>query len=99
MALLFVKFKKSGSNLKGTIMQVAYYMYYVSKFLNAKVPEAVINIVPERRIIKIKPSEELFSKVEETIREVREIVSSEKVPEPVKKSYCRKCAYKNFCWG
>lgn len=97
--IIIHEIKKSGSNMQGTIMQVAYYLYYVSKVLNQNAPEAIINLVSERRIIKVKPSEELFREVEKSIKEVKEVVSSEKVPEPKKTPYCRKCAYKNFCWG
>jgi CRISPR-associated exonuclease Cas4 len=97
--VLLHEIKKSGSNMQGTVMQVAYYMYYIYKLSNQTVKEAVINVVSERRIIKIKPNPELFKNVEKSISDVKKVISSEKVPEPKRTPYCRKCAYRDFCWG
>ena len=97
--VLVHEIKKSSSNMQGTVMQVAYYMYYISKLSHQIVPEAVINVVSERRIVKIKPSPELFKNVEKSINDVKKIISSEKVPEPKRTQYCKKCAYRDFCWG
>jgi CRISPR-associated exonuclease Cas4 len=56
-------------------------------------------IPTERRKIKVKLDKDTETLLLKILSEIKEIVKKERPPPPVKIPYCRKCAYKEFCWA
>lgn len=78
-------------------MQIAYYLYYLD-YLGIK-KTGTINYVKEKRIEEIKLTDELKRQIEETLIDIKNIVSMKKPPEFQKLPYCKKCAYYEFCYA
>ncbi|MGJ8455630.1 CRISPR-associated protein Cas4 [Pseudothermotoga sp. U03pept] len=78
-------------------IQVLYYLYYL-KLLGVQ-RKGVINYPKMRRKEEVSLTPEAEEEVQEALKKVEEVLSSRKPPVAVKKSYCSKCAYYEFCFG
>lgn len=78
-------------------MQIAYYLYYLD-YLGIK-KTGTINYVREKRIEEIKLTDELKKEVEETLIDIKKVISMDKPPKFEKLPYCKKCAYYEFCYA
>ncbi|AEC52729.1 hypothetical protein PNA2_1814 [Pyrococcus sp. NA2] len=77
-------------------MQALYYLYYLKKFgIKAK---AILHYpkLGETREITLEGRER---EVEDAIIQVEVIKSMKKPPKPKKSPICKKCAYRELCWG
>jgi len=88
--------KKSSRFLKSATMQLAYYLYRLKE--TGAEGKGELLIPKERKRIKVELTPELESELEEASSSIKEIISREKPPEPVKIRFCNHCAYKEFCW-
>jgi CRISPR-associated exonuclease Cas4 len=52
-----------------------------------------------RRTVNVELTDELASRLESVLEEIRAILSKPSVPAPVKIGYCRRCSYNELCWG
>ncbi|MGB9809640.1 MAG: CRISPR-associated protein Cas4 [Caldanaerobacter sp.] len=77
-------------------MQILYYLYYLKKLGIKK--KGVLNYPKQRKREIIELTLEDERKVEDALYRVGEIIKMEKPPSVVKKSYCKKCAYYEFCF-
>jgi CRISPR-associated exonuclease Cas4 len=89
--------KTSSRYLEAAKFQLAYYLYRL-KEMGIRC-SGLITIPKEKKRIKVILDERIERKLIETFDEIKKIVSSEKPPPQVRIPYCRKCAYKDFCWG
>lgn len=88
--------KKSRKMERAHIFQLLYYLYYLKrKGVKAR---GIVNYPLLRRTREIVLDEEKEREVETIIREIDALVAKEKPPKPVKRTYCRKCSYYEFCW-
>ena len=88
--------KTSSRYTDAAILQLSYYLYRLKEYgIEA---EGEIRIPRERKTINVKLDEELEMKLLSALEEIRMIMMMEKPPKPVKIKFCRKCAYKHFCW-
>lgn len=78
-------------------MQLLYYLYYLKRLGVEK--KGVINYPKMRKREEVELTPEAEKEVEEALVRVREVLSMEKPPKVVKKPYCTKCAYYEFCFG
>ncbi|MGC8593817.1 MAG: CRISPR-associated protein Cas4 [Nitrososphaeria archaeon] len=86
--------KTSSKYLEATKFQLLYYIY---RFRDEGVDvEGEILIPKEGKRIKVDKAD--ISKLETVLQKISEIVRMEKPPLPQKIPFCRKCAYRNFCW-
>ncbi len=86
--------KTSSKYLEATKFQLLYYIY---RFREEGVDvEGEILIPKEGKRIKVDKAD--ISKLETILQKISEIVRMEKPPLPQKIPFCRKCAYRNFCW-
>ncbi len=77
-------------------MQVLYYLYYLKNLgINKK---GILNYPKQRRkeIIELTPEHE--EKIKEALKRIEEIINMTKPPPIIKKGYCEKCAYYDFCF-
>jgi CRISPR-associated exonuclease Cas4 len=57
-----------------------------------------IRIPKERKRILVFLDKENRDALMDALNDIKKIVNAEKPPEPIRIPYCRKCAYKDFCW-
>lgn len=89
--------KKSSRFEMPAKMQLAYYLYKLKRIgMEAK---GELLIPKEKKRIKIELNEELEKEIEKTVEHIKEVIAKEKPPPPRKIKYCRKCAYRYFCWA
>ncbi|MEM0204001.1 MAG: CRISPR-associated protein Cas4 [Archaeoglobaceae archaeon] len=89
-----VEVKKSTAMEKADYYQVLYYLYYLSNFgINAK---GRISYPKQKKVIEVT-LEGKKEEIEEVLRKISEVLRGD-MPKPEYKSYCRKCAYFEFCF-
>jgi len=88
--------KKSKSMESAHRLQLLFYLY---KLQERGVPSVgYINYPAMNRRIEVVPTEEDFVEIEKVLEGIGKIVTGP-MPLPVKKRFCRKCAYEEFCWS
>ncbi|ASJ15758.1 CRISPR-associated protein Cas4 [Thermococcus chitonophagus] len=94
--LRVIEIKKSSKLEEPAKWQLKYYLYYLKKAGIEAV--GIISYPKEGRQEEIKLTREDIRVLEDAIKEIEEIIASDKPPKAVKKPYCKKCSYKDFCW-
>ncbi len=89
--------KTSSKFVEATKLQLGYYLYRLER-MRIKM-DGVIVVPRERRRIRVTLDDQLREKVLKAIKEIRDICSSQTPPQPVKIPFCRRCAYRDFCWA
>lgn len=78
-------------------MQLVYSLYILKNMgIYAK---GELLIPTEKKKIEVELNEELEKEIEKVVLKIKEIMAEEKPPPPKKIKYCRKCAYRYFCWA
>jgi len=77
-------------------MQILYYLYYLKKLGIKK--RGILNYPKEKKREIVELTQEYEKKVEDALHRVEEVIKMEKPPPVIKKSYCKKCAYYEFCF-
>jgi len=88
--------KKSKSFDEAHRLQLLYYLYRLAQGGVRAV--GVLDYPLTNRHERIEPTAEAFAEVEEALAAIPTIVRGP-MPPPVRKKYCAKCAYQEFCWG
>lgn len=89
--------KKSSRFLESATMQLAFYLFRLEQFGLHLTGELLFP--QERKRIKVKLDRELKQKLNEAMEDIQEIIKQEIPPFPEKISWCRHCAYKDFCFS
>ena len=89
--------KYSSKMLEADRWQVYYYLFYLEQ-LGIK-REGEIAYPKEKRVERIRLTDEIREKLIEVLKDIERIVSLPKPPEAEKHSYCRACAYYDFCFS
>jgi len=78
-------------------IQILYYLYFLKKLGIEK--KGIINYprIKKREEIILTPEGE--KEVESALKRINEVLLMPKPPKLIRKSYCTKCAYFQFCWG
>ncbi|MEM6516826.1 MAG: CRISPR-associated protein Cas4 [Bacteroidota bacterium] len=89
--------KKSPKLEHTHIAQVQYYLWALEQrgIIGAK---GIIEYPKQRKTRKVLLTDEVRKEIEGWNAEIERIASLPKCPELVKKSYCRQCAYYDFCF-
>lgn len=78
-------------------MQLLYYLYYLGeKGVRCR---GVISYPKLRRKKKVLLTEENKEKLVSALEDIRRVVSMDKPPRPVRRQFCRRCAYLELCFG
>lgn len=89
---------KYGKTLeKANIMQIAYYLFYLRKYGIER--EGLLTYPRLRKREKVILTNELIKELENAIQAISTLIQFPKPPEVVRKPYCSKCAYFEFCFG
>ncbi len=95
--LVIGEIKKSSRFMKASEMQLLFYLYKLKK----KGVEASGELLfpKEKKKVKVELSQENTAELEDAIEDVKRIIQLDRIPELKKNKYCKKCAYKEFCWS
>lgn len=89
--------KYSEALRKASIMQIGYYLYYLRNLGIER--EGILSYPRQRRQERVVLTEEMVKELEESLQRIAEILSQDHPPKVVRKPYCRRCAYFEFCFG
>lgn len=89
--------KRSKSSEKAHVWQVKYYLY---KLLKAGIEATGLLEYPKlRKTDEVTLRHEDIAEIEDKEYEIEEIIEREIAPDRITKiSFCKKCAYYDFCW-
>lgn len=90
--------KPSSSLVKPAKLQLCYYLWYLDRIAGVE-REGVLAHPMERKREVVELTEERAEWVEDAIRGVHDIISSEAPPPAEEKPFCGSCAYHDFCWS
>ncbi|MBL4931893.1 CRISPR-associated protein Cas4 [Clostridium paridis] len=93
-----VKEIKISSKMKDSDrMQLLYYLYYLKQLgINRK---GKINYTKEKRVEEISLTTEDENTIENVLVDIKKIENMNAPPKTIKKPYCKKCAYYEFCYS
>ena len=89
--------KKSSKFLESAKMQLSFYLYNLKK--NGIKSDGKLLFPRERREIDIHLTEDTSARIEDLVKDIETIISMEHPPPAVRIGFCRKCAYREFCWS
>lgn len=95
--VLIGEVKKSSKSPEAAKLQLAYYLYFLKK--NNVTSKGILLFPKERKKIPVELSIELEKEVDQTIKEIQQLVQSETPPSKEKNRFCTHCAYREFCWS
>jgi CRISPR-associated exonuclease Cas4 len=78
-------------------IQILYYLYYLKQLGIEK--RGIINYAKMRKREEIVLTPKAEREVEKALIRIQEVLKMDKPPMLLKKPYCTKCAYYEFCWG
>lgn len=95
-----IEIKKSDADIEAAKMQLAYYLYILSKKGVERTGKLQVleknNQNKATHIITL--DNDLISKIEEILNEIRLLLEKEKPPKEIMKKGCKKCAYYEYCF-
>ncbi len=89
--------KKSKKLEEAHIWQVKFYIYNL-KELGLNCNRGVIHYPKIFKKVDVNFQPEDVNLIEEALAKIHEIIKQEKAPDAIRKPYCKKCAYHNFCF-
>ncbi len=92
-----VEIKPSSSLVEPATMQLSYYLWYLEEFADVE-RDGVLVHPTERTREPVELDDERRQKVEDAIRGIHRVVTSDTPPEAAEKPFCSSCAYHDFCW-
>jgi len=95
--ILIGEIKKSSRAEHSARLQLKYYLYVLRQY--GVEMEGMLFFPEEKRNEEVRLDDEGIREVEAAIAGVKKILSQTKPDPPVKKHWCRKCAYGEFCWA
>jgi CRISPR-associated exonuclease Cas4 len=88
--------KTSSKFLDATRLQLGYYLWRLERM---GVKARGVIAVPREKKNPVILDDDLRSRVMSALREIYSLCSEPLPPPPVKIPFCRRCAYRDFCWG
>ncbi len=89
--------KTTSKFLEATKLQLGYYLLRLEQ-MGVKA-RGVIAIPRERKRLHIELDSELREQVLSVLKEISELCMKPLPPPPERIRFCRRCAYRDFCWG
>lgn len=93
-----VEVKPSSRVTRGARLQLLYYLWYLEEVLGDR-REGVLAYPRERKRELVTLGEEEREEVEEAIRGIHAVITSDEPPEAERKAVCDSCTYHDFCWS
>jgi|SRR5690625_3503831 len=76
--------------------QLLFYLYELKK--RGLVRKGLISYTREKRTEEIKLTSDDEKRLDQIIKDIKDILSENNVPKLINKPYCKKCAYYDFCY-
>jgi len=89
--------KKSTKMEDSHIWQVKFYIYVLIQ-LGLKNVTGEIDYPLLRKIVKVELNPDDISKLEDDIKEIHKIISSDMPPKVINKPFCKSCSYFELCY-
>lgn len=94
--LTVIEVKKSSRLEEPARWQLKYYLYLLKRAgVEAR---GVLSFPAEGRREEVKLTEEDRKVLEDALEGIERVISLESPPPAKKRPYCRRCAYRDFCW-
>ncbi|WP_303865040.1 CRISPR-associated protein Cas4 [Alkalibaculum bacchi] len=95
-----IELKKSDADLEAAKMQLAYYLFILSRKGIDRVGklQVIEKNKQEKTIHIVILNDEMIQKIEKVLSEIKLLLTKENPPEPVVKKGCKKCAYYEYCF-
>ena len=77
---------------------ILYYIYYLTTVKGLPKVDGVLDYPESRERVHVELTDAARAELEGILSAIPGIISLESPPQPEKKTYCRKCAYMEFCW-
>lgn len=90
--------KKSPKLEHAHVAQVQYYLYILEQ-AGIEGVTGLLEYPSQRRSKEVALSEEIRANIHGWLKEIDRIIRLDRCPDPVKKTYCRDCAYHDFCFA
>lgn len=95
--LIIGEVKKSSRYRKSSTFQLLYYLYSLSKMgIEAK---GELLYPQEKRKESVELTDKNIEELENAIVGIRNLARQPIPPQPEKISFCKKCAYREYCWA
>lgn len=89
--------KLSSKMTKADKYQLLFYLYQLKK--RGVIRKGLISYTNEKETEEIILTERNEENLMITLKKIEQIIQSDKVPSLLRKPYCRKCAYYDFCYA
>ena len=96
--LIIFEIKKTMKLEKAHLYQLYYYLYYLKKIKGIEKVVGMLVFPEQKKREEIEINEIIEREIEAMLLEINKIIRSKNMPIPIKKPYCNKCAYFEFCW-
>ncbi|HNX17323.1 MAG TPA: CRISPR-associated protein Cas4 [Methanoregula sp.] len=90
--------KKSKKMERAHRYQLLYYIYYLATVKGLPKVDGILDYPESRERVHVELTSASRVELEGILSAIPEIICLESPPPPEKKTYCRKCAYMEFCW-
>lgn len=88
--------KTSSKFLEAAKHQLLYYLYRLRKMgIEAR---GEILVPKEKKKLTVELDDVGEKTILNILEDIKDILKSEKPPEPIRTKFCRRCSYKDFCW-
>ncbi len=95
--LVVAEVKKSSRFQKSAEMQLTFYLRFLRDYgLEAR---GELRFPREKKRVEIRLNEKILKELEEAEKAIRQIISLPAPPPEKWVTYCRNCAYREFCWS
>lgn len=95
--LIIGEVKKSSKYEKSARMQLAYYLYELTKLGIYATGELLFPKEKKKLIVTLDKL--IITEIKRAIKEILLIIYNENPPEAIRIPVCRNCAYSEFCWA
>lgn len=92
-----VEVKPSSTLVEPAKLQLLYYLWYLDRVVGVE-KEGVLAHPTERSRETVELTAENAARIEEAIRGIYDVVTSDTPPPAEEKPFCESCAYHDFCW-
>ncbi len=89
--------KTSSRFVKAACFQLLYYLYRLKEELGEDFSGWIL-VPKERKKIRVVLDEPAQNSLLQVLHEIKKIADSDKPPPPARNPFCRRCAYRDFCW-
>ena len=95
-----IEVKKSDADIEAGKWQLIYYLKVLKDkgIIRKGKLECVEKNKSDKKVIYIDLNDELEQQIDDYVLAIEELINSDKIPEVLNKSSCKKCAYYEYCY-